>query len=113
MAAYSFGTRAAFIQHSTSHDEYVYVFGEVDAESDAEFRDAVRIASQVGRRVVVDLTRCTYIGSQGFAVLFDARSKMQLGVIAPQRIRRLMELLDLSSIVVEPTRVENGFIAGT
>jgi anti-anti-sigma regulatory factor len=94
-------TRAAFIQHATRDDEWVYVFGEVDTDTERDFRDALNIASQAGRRVIVDLTRCTYIGSQGFAALFDARTKMLIGVIAPPRIRQLLQILELSDIVVE------------
>lgn len=95
------GTRAAFVRHSTDDDEMVYVFGEIDSETDKDFRDALSAAALPGQRVVVDLTRCTYIGSQGFAALFDARSKMRIVVIAPQRIRRLMDLLALSDLVLE------------
>ena len=101
MATDSFGTRAAFIRHNAGDEEFVYVFGEIDADCEVDFRDALTLASEPGRRVVVDLTRCTYIGSRGFAVLFDARKKMRIGVMASPRIRHLLHVLELSDIVVE------------
>ena len=101
MATHSYGTRAAFIQHPVGDDQFVYVFGEIDSDCEADFRDALTIASLSGHRVVVDLMRCTYIGSRGFAVLFDARAKMQIRVMAPPRIRHLLHILELSDVVAD------------
>lgn len=108
MAAYRNGTNAAFILEHTGDGEYVHVFGEVDLDSEQEFRDALSTAADHGGSVVADLTRCTFIGSQGFAVLAEARSKMRLAVLAPPRIRHLMDVLQLGSLVIEgPDRQEN------
>ena len=94
-------TRVAFIRHMAGDDAYIYVFGEVDIESDDELRAAIREAAKVARRVIVDLTRCTYIGSQGFAVLMNARPLTNIAVIAPRKVRRLMEVVGLNSLLID------------
>jgi len=93
--------RAAFIRQPFGDDEFIHVFGEIDTETDVEFRTAITDASRVAKRVVVDLTRCTYIGSQGFSVLIQATKLMNISVIAPARIRRLMDIVGLTSLLIE------------
>lgn len=94
--------RAAFIRQSVGQDEYVHVFGEVDLDTDLALRSAILEAAKSAKRVVVDLTRCTYIGSQGLGVLADARQLTTLGVVAPARVKRLMDIVGLTSIVIDP-----------
>jgi len=109
MAVSRDATRAAIIRNKVGDDQYIHVFGEVDIESDDEFRAAIREAAKTAKRVVVDLTRCTYIGSQGFAVLVTARAVTNLAVLAPRAVKRLMEVVGLSSLLIDPPA---GFEAG-
>jgi anti-anti-sigma factor len=97
-------TRAAFIRNTSGGDEYVHVFGEVDIESDEEFRAAIREAAKTAKRVIIDLTRCTYIGSQGFAVLVDAQTLNDIAVLAPLKVQRLMQILGLSGLLIDAPR---------
>ena len=94
-------TRAAFIRQSLADVQYIHVFGEVDIESDDEFRAAIRAAAMEAKHVVIDLTRCTYIGSQGFAVLVTSRALADLAVIASPKVRRVMEVVGLSSLLID------------
>ena len=94
--------RAAFIRQPLGDDEYIHVFGEIDTDSDADFREAIAESARVAKRVVIDFTRCTYIGSQGFNVLVKAQKLTDLAVIAPARIRRLMDIIGLSSLLIGP-----------
>jgi anti-anti-sigma factor len=101
MAPFPTATRAAFIRQAEADIEFIRVFGEVDIESDDDLRATIREAATSSKHVVVDLTPCTYIGSQGFAVLAGATSLTDLAVIAPPKVKRLMELIGLSSLLVE------------
>ena len=101
MQLYRDVSRAAFVRQPFGDDEFIHVFGEIDAETDDEFRGAIADASRIAKRVVVDLTRCTYIGSQGLSVLVNAKKLMDLSVIAPARIRRLMDMVGLTSLLLE------------
>ena len=98
--------RAAFIRQPLGDDEYIHVFGEIDLESDADFREAVGEAARSAKRIVIDFTRCTYVGSQGFSVLFHAKELTDIAVIAPARIRRLMEIVGLSGLLIGPKEIE-------
>src|SRR5215467_5926117 len=102
MAVYRDIARAAFIRETVGADEYIHVFGEVDIESDDAFRAAIREAAKSRTRVVVDLSRCTYIGSQGFSVLVTSRAITNLAVIASNRIKRLLAILGLSGLLIDP-----------
>src|SRR5215469_16405812 len=103
MAVSRDATRAAFIRNSVGDDQYIHVFGEVDIESDDDFRAAIREAAKTAKRVVIDLTRCTYIGSQGFAVLVNARALTNIAVVAQPNVKRLMEVVGLSGILTRGT----------
>ena len=96
-------TRAAFIRQSSGDDVYIHVFGEVDIESDDEFRAAIREAAKTAKRVIIDLTRCTYIGSQGFAVLVNARVLTNIAVVAPPNVKRLIEVVGLGGLLTDGT----------
>jgi len=101
MVLYRDETRAAFIRQTIGDDGYVHVFGEADNESEDEFRASIRESARTAKRVIVDLTRCTYIGSQGFAVLAAARSLCDLAIIAPARVKRLVDIVGLSSLILD------------
>jgi anti-anti-sigma factor len=102
MAVYRDVARAAFIRQSIGDDEYVHVFGEVDIESEDDFRAAIRDAAGAAKRVVVDLSRCTYIGSQGFAVLANEWALSNIVVIASPAVKRLMGILGLNRLLTTP-----------
>lgn len=102
MATHYQHTHAAFIRQTIGDDEYIHVFGEVDTDSDDEFRAAIIDAARTAKRVVVDLTRCTYIGSQGFAVLVNARSLTAVAVVAPERVKRLIDAIGLTDFLIAP-----------
>ena len=93
--------RAAFIKDPVGGDEYIHVFGEIDIETQESFREAIVSAARSAKRIVVDLTRCTYIGSQGFTVLVHAQKLTDIAVIAPARIRRLMDVVGLANLLSE------------
>ena len=101
MQLYRNVSRAAFIRQPFGDDEHIHVFGEVDLETDADFREAIIEATRSAKRVVIDLTRCTYIGSQGFNTLFHATKSTDLAVIAPARIRRLMDIVGLTALLTD------------
>ena len=105
METYRSVSRAAFIRQSIGDDEHIHVFGEVDSDSDADFREAIDEAARSAKRVVIDLTRCTYIGSQGLNVMIKAQKLTDLAVIAPARIRRLMDIVGLAGILIGPTGI--------
>ena len=94
--------RAAFIRQPQGDAEYIHVFGEIDTDSEADFREAIIESARNAKRIVIDFTRCTYIGSQGFSVLVNAKRLADLAVIAPARIRRLMDIIGLSSLLIGP-----------
>ncbi|HET9343992.1 MAG TPA: STAS domain-containing protein [Candidatus Eremiobacteraceae bacterium] len=102
MQLYRDVARAAFVRQPIGDDEYIHVFGEIDTETDADFRQTIAEAARSAKRVVIDFSRCTYVGSQGFGVLFDAKKLTDLAVIAPARIRRLMGIVGLSSLLIGP-----------
>lgn len=105
MELYRNVARAAFIRQPVGYDEHIHVFGEIDSDSDADFREAIDEAARSAKRVVIDLTRCTYIGSQGLNVLIKAQKLTDLAVIAPARIRRLMDIVGLTGILIGPTEI--------
>lgn len=59
------------------------------------------------KRVVVDLSRCTYIGSQGFFVLAGSQALAEIAVIASPTVRRLMEVVGLSSLLLDSPRLDD------
>lgn len=107
MQLYRDVARGAFIRQPLGDIEYIHVFGEIDSETDDDFRSAIADASRNAKRIVVDLTRCTYVGSQGFSVLVNAKKLMDLSVIAPPRIRRLLDIVGLTSLLSEPNVIED------
>lgn len=91
---------AAFIRTSTPISEVLHVCGDIDLINEGEFRAAIDDLSASGLPIVVDLTKCTYIGSSGFHVLaacHDERGGIR--VVAPDRIEKLLHIVGLSSIV--------------
>jgi anti-anti-sigma factor len=95
---------AAFVQDSTGDAEVVHVCGEIDVSNELEFHESIDRASVPGRPIVIDLTKCTHIGSGGFHVIADCRdaAKTEISIVAPLRIARLLPLLGLSDLLHVP-----------
>lgn len=58
-----------FIQKIVEDAQYLHVAGDVDLGNVREFEEALAIPIQAGRRVVIDLTQCTYIDCSVLTVL--------------------------------------------
>jgi anti-anti-sigma factor len=90
------------------------VFGELDAATAPELREALEPLLDAGVRVVIDLRACAFVDSSGIAVLAKAawRLKEQGRVLvvrgAHERVKRILEVAGLAShgsVVLESTRV--------
>ncbi|MGH7011714.1 MAG: STAS domain-containing protein [Caulobacteraceae bacterium] len=79
------------------------ISGELDAMNAAALRDALDVAHEPGRRVVVDLEDVTFIDSSGICVLVEcanralAEGRRELfSVRADDKLRRTFEVLGLT-----------------
>jgi anti-anti-sigma factor len=100
MATHQRAPFAAFIREPVGDEEYVRVFGDIDLANTGDLRLAIAQAVMENPRVVVDLSKCTYIGSHGIAVIAQANAESPLRVIASPQIRRVFDIAGLSELFV-------------
>jgi anti-sigma B factor antagonist len=78
--------------------------GEIDLEQASGVRRALLDSLKKGRRVLVDLSKVTYIDSSGIASLVEGlqvarRQRGELALVAVnQRVRRVLELARLDKV---------------
>jgi anti-anti-sigma factor len=81
----------------------VHVAGEVDLSTGAELEAALVGAAREATRLVVDLTRCTFLSSTGLRALLKARRELgdepgAVVVVAPDpHIRKVFEIAGVAS----------------
>lgn len=88
----------AFIREPVGDEEFVHVYGDVDLANMAEFRMAIAQAATENPRVVIDLSKCSYIGSHGIGVIAQANAGSPLRVISSPQIRRVFDIAGLSAL---------------
>jgi anti-anti-sigma factor len=80
-------------------DGGVRVTGQVDLSSVDGFRDALSNAAKNTSELVVDLSECTYMGSEGIGVLIETvRSLAQGRLVLRSPSGIIQKVLDLSGL---------------
>jgi anti-sigma B factor antagonist len=84
----------------------VVASGEIDVTTAPGLRHALKAASQVAARVVLDLNLVTFIDSSGIAILLEAYKHRQLGheialCLGDTRpvVRRVLEVTHVNTIL--------------
>jgi anti-anti-sigma factor len=78
------------------------VGGEVDLETSSRLREAIDHLAGIGpKRLVVDLTDCSYIDSTGLAVLFHAAGRSEgFAIVAGEGPpREVLEVTGIAAVV--------------
>ena len=80
-------------------DGALHVTGQVDLSSIERFREALSTAAQDASELVVDLSGCTYMGSEGIGALIETVQSLGEGRLvlrSPSGI--IQKVLDLSGL---------------
>lgn len=95
------------------------VRGQIDLSNRAEVEDGLtRELGNVDHGLVLDLSRVAYVDSAGVTLLFALAERLrdrqlQLRLVVPEdnRIRRVLDLVDVSSVAAVDVQVEDAVAA--
>jgi anti-anti-sigma factor len=84
--------------------------GEIDLSSVDQFREAIREAGRASPELVLDLSECTFLGSEGIGVLIEATQALDGGrLILRSPNDMVSKVLDVAGLTRMPSvRVESG-----
>ncbi|MDE2573173.1 MAG: STAS domain-containing protein [bacterium] len=92
-----------FVHEAFADADVVHVLGEVDLSNAADLANAVLALADESRRVIVDLSGCSYIDSSTLNVLVHLQGEFgpRLRSVVPERsrLRRLFEIARLTDVV--------------
>jgi anti-anti-sigma factor len=96
--------------------QLVMVHGDLDLKTARSFRSALDEAAQDGKpRLIVDLGEVPFMDSSGLAAIIGAqkamRPKTRLVVICPEKLRRLLEVTRIDSVVTVVDSLAQALVA--